>query len=89
MDDAFREWEVRRYLRHTIIFTSYELAEQYMSWSGSEEEPSVKTQMDIEKILNRDPGWELLGDGDYWWYNKKLADKYGISYIDIKKVIGK
>ena len=89
MDDAFSEWEVMRQLRHTIIFTSYELAEQYMSWIGSNNEPSVKTQMDIEKILNRDPGWRNITgwkwDDGYWWYNKKLADKYGLSYIDIKK----
>lgn len=86
MDDAFSEWEVMRQLRYTIIFTSYELAEQYMSWIGSSNEPSVKTQMDIEKILDRNPGWKLLEDGDdIWWYNEKLADKYGISYIDIKK----
>lgn len=81
--------DAKRQLRYTLIFTSYELAEQYMSWIGSDNEPSVKTQMDIEKILDRNPGWRKITgwkwDDDYWWYNKKLADKYGISYIDIKK----
>ena len=89
MDKAFSEWEVMRQLRYTIIFTSYELAEQYMSWIGSSDEPSTKTQMDIEKILDRNPGWwKITGwkwDDGYWWYNKKLADKYGIKEKDIKK----
>ena len=77
--------DAKRQLRYTLIFTSYELAEQYMSWMGSDDEPSVKVLMDIGKILDRNPKWELLKDGDdIWWYNKGLADKLG---LDEKKLI--
>lgn len=86
MDKETTKQEVKRQLRYTIIFTSYELAEMFLSWAGSDKEPDDKVINDIEHILLHNPRWESVEDNDGpWWYNKKLADKYGISYIDIKK----
>ena len=86
MDKHTTKQEVKRQLRYTIIFTSYELAEIFMSWTGSDKEPDDKIIGDIEHILVNNPGWETAEDNDGpWWYNKFLADKYGISYNDIKK----
>ena len=41
-----------------------------------------------EIILDRNPGWEFLEDGDdIWWCNKTLADKYGIKEKDIIDIV--